>query len=82
MVVGLQRGGGQRVQKAIARMIDDVVAPRLDLTAAPPRERRWFEQPWLWGAVGVAVTAAVLLPFALDGGSDQGGFDVDVEGLP
>ncbi len=83
-VVAATSGGGRRIQSAVERMIDDVVSPRLPLVdsggSAPARA--WYESPWLWGAVGAAATAAILLPFVLSSDGDGGGFDVVPEGVP
>jgi hypothetical protein len=55
--------------------------PEEDPTIAePPRERRWFEQWWVWTIVGAVVVAtAVAVPVAL---TQQGDVCEDVAGWP
>jgi len=47
------------------------------LVAAPTR---WYQKPWVWGLAGVAITAAILIPFVVD--SSAGGFSVAPDGIP
>lgn len=85
VVVGL---AGARAAADVRRAADALIAG-MDRTAviaaprarpiAPARPTPWYRRPWLWGAAGAAMSAAVLLPFVLDdGGSD--GFQVQLGG--
>jgi hypothetical protein len=60
------KGGAAALVRAAEQLIDQVVSP------APPlvvhEGRRWYQNPWLWGAAGAAVATAILLPFAIDSG--------------
>lgn len=66
--VALPAGGnGAATARAAAeRLIARAQGPTGGLPTSAPRPTSWYERPWVWGAVGVAITAAVLLPFALD----------------
>lgn len=53
------------VDDALDRLLAPVTAPLL--TGSPaPAETPWYRSPWLWGAAGAALTAAILIPFAID----------------
>jgi len=48
----------------LAAAIDRVLAPP-EVVVVRPAQRPWWRSPWLWAGVGAAVTAAVLIPFAV-----------------
>ena len=76
VVVGLDEPA--EAVEAVTRLYD-AAATRDELVAAPspasPARAPWHRRPWVWGVAGAALTAAVLLPFALDRTSPDG-FDV------
>jgi hypothetical protein len=62
------------LRRAAERLLDDDLEPRArPAPAAGPTP--WYRRPWVWGVTGVAVGAAVLLPFVLDRDGSSG-FDV------
>lgn len=73
-VVALSPGGGASpdAQAAVRRLIARVVGPPPEAVVVRERPRRWHERPWVWGAVGVALGAAALLPFVFDDGGRAG----------
>lgn len=80
VVVRLKGGPGDRgaVSGAATRLIEQVTRPPEVLLPPPSRPRRWYKSPWLWTAVGVVVTSAILIPFTVDS-SRPVGFDVRVD---
>jgi hypothetical protein len=52
---------------AVDAAIDAALGPP-PVTVPPPAKTRWWKSPWLWAAGGAAITAAVLIPFAVSGG--------------
>jgi hypothetical protein len=56
---------------AVGGALADTLATESPLPPPPPRRARWWKSPWLWAAGGVAITTAVLLPFALSGGGSS-----------
>jgi hypothetical protein len=80
VVVRLTGEPGDRgaVSAAATRMIEQVTRPPEVLLPPPTRPTRWYKSPWLWAAVGVVVTSAVLLPFTVDS-SRPVGFDIRVD---
>lgn len=50
--------------------------PGVDLAPQrpPPAPRRWYQSPWLWGAIGAGVATAILLPLAIR--DEASGFSV------
>jgi hypothetical protein len=73
--VGGNSGGRKEIAAAADKLIDDVVSPPVTIIETPPPASPWYKHPLFWGAVGVAVTAAILLPFTIDDGGANG-FDV------
>jgi hypothetical protein len=70
--VALDPGGSAAAdaRAATVRLVDKATgAVRLDLS---PPSRPWYERPWVWGVAAAAVTAAILLPFAVSSGSPNG----------
>lgn len=72
--VGGSAGGRKEIGAAAEKLIDDIITPTIQIVETPAG-RSWYEHPLFWGAVGVAVTAAILLPFAIDD-SAATGFEV------
>jgi hypothetical protein len=72
--VALAPGGdGVAVARAATeRLIARAEGPAATAPAPPVEPQRWYERPWLWGLAGVAVTAAILVPLAVDRGSATG----------
>lgn len=70
--VALDPGGSAAAdaRAATVRLVDRATgAVKLDLSPPP---RPWYEKPWVWGVAAAAVTAAILLPFAVSPGSPSG----------
>ncbi|HKA91171.1 MAG TPA: hypothetical protein VKE22_26100 [Haliangiales bacterium] len=70
--VALDPGGSAAAdaRAATIRLVDRATgAVKLDLSPPP---RPWYEKPWVWGVAAAAVTAAILLPFAITAGSPTG----------
>ena len=74
------------IRRAADDLIDVLVDDRVDvlkgglhgetpaLVSPPsaPAPAPWYRRPWVWGAAGAAVSAAVLLPFVFDGDGSSG----------
>lgn len=75
----LGRDAGPAARGALDRLLE-VGGPVVATTR--PAERRWYEHPLVWGAVGVAVASAILVPIALSGGDGATGFDVEIGPQP
>jgi hypothetical protein len=43
----------------------------------PVRTQRWYKSKWVWAAAGAAVATAILLPFALRGGTPSVKLELD-----
>ena len=53
------------MDEALDRLLAPVAAAPL-ATRPASADTPWYRSPWLWGAAGAAVTAAILIPFAID----------------
>lgn len=80
IALGTPANNRAAVQVAVTRLLDKL-APTPVIVTGPTKvaPTPWYRQPWLWAGAGVAVTAAVLLPFALKGDATSG-FDVSLGG--
>lgn len=65
---------GAATAGAANRMIDFAAPPPV----RPRPRRHWYHNRWLWAAAGAAVTAAALLPLAVNPGPATG-FDISVD---
>ncbi len=79
-LIALEDGGEPAIDSAMDALLPTLGAadPSQGVARAQPAPRRWYESPWLWGGIGLAVGAAIVLPFALDSG--EGGFKVELGG--
>jgi hypothetical protein len=58
----------EAAESAVRRVIDRAMAVAVPpIVPAPtrPAERHWYQSPWLWGGVGAAVAAGILVPLLM-----------------
>jgi tetratricopeptide (TPR) repeat protein len=80
--VALAAGGtGDADTTAAAKRLLDRLTSAATAHPPPPMTSRspWYRSPWLWGAIGVSLTAAVLLPLTVDV-ARPAGFDLRPDG--